>query len=368
MATILLGCDRNGNDESTRDTVAKILRKAGHTVEVLGVGPGNLQPEMMKSSSKGKISVYLQANSLETYADWEDGLKPGGYYHVKYAYFGLRGDIAEYESCREPGFHTMKLTHDNDRNDGYEQRYAGKTPAEISELCKKYYTIVPGASATEIGNNLVKAIDGESLGSDSSSSKSTSSSGTSIKEALKKAVSKWDGDVEIRLENDTVYVNKIKDPTTAKLTLTEYTNIIYDSLTVNDVNPDTINHLTSKFDDYALEYSDKTLIKRFGEVSKKIKIPKSVKKLEEAEEYFNREWNKIRRDDGRSVECKVQGNTHWKTGKWVRVYIPSFYIDDYMYIIKCSHDEDGTGNWTTSLTLVDYPPSFGTFKDEEESS
>ena len=39
-----------------------------------------------------------------------------------------------------------------------------------------------------------------------------------------------------------------------------------------------------------------------------------------------------------------------------------FFIDDYMYITRLSADEDGTGNWVTSLTLVDYPPSFGTFE------
>ena len=46
--------------------------------------------------------------------------------------------------------------------------------------------------------------------------------------------------------------------------------------------------------------------------------------------------------------------------------MPSFFIDDYMYIIRTSHDEDGTNNWLTSLTLVDYPPSFGTYEEETE--
>ena len=37
-----------------------------------------------------------------------------------------------------------------------------------------------------------------------------------------------------------------------------------------------------------------------------------------------------------------------------------------MYIIRSSQEEDGTNNWLTSLTLVDYPPSFGTYEEEEE--
>ena len=43
-------------------------------------------------------------------------------------------------------------------------------------------------------------------------------------------------------------------------------------------------------------------------------------------------------------------------------------IDDYMYISRASADEDGSSNWLTGLTLVDYPPSFGTFEEEEETS
>ena len=37
-----------------------------------------------------------------------------------------------------------------------------------------------------------------------------------------------------------------------------------------------------------------------------------------------------------------------------------------MYISKVSHDEDNTGNGSTGITLVDYPPSFGVEIEEEE--
>ena len=39
-----------------------------------------------------------------------------------------------------------------------------------------------------------------------------------------------------------------------------------------------------------------------------------------------------------------------------------------MYISKCSHDEDANGPWTASLTLVDYPPSFGADTSSKSSS
>ena len=88
----------------------------------------------------------------------------------------------------------------------------------------------------------------------------------------------------------------------------------------------------------------------------------------EALEFAKTEWNKIRRDDGRQVECKVQGSLSYKPGLWARVFLPSYFIDDYMYITKVSNEEDGTNNWTTNLTLVDYPPSFGVPEETDGGS
>ena len=352
MANIILGCDRNGNDESTRDTVAAILKKAGHTVDVLGVGPGNIQPAMMESSSKGKISVYLQANSLETYADWEDGIK-NGYYHVKYAYFGLRGDLPELESCREPGFSTMKLTHDNDRSDGYEQRYAGKTPKEISEICKQYYTIVPGATAEEIGNNLVKAMNGETTDSNTSSSSST------IKSAICDVMYNWDGEAELFIRDETVHIRKIQSPSKTTLSLVEGNNVHLNSVSINDYNPASVNYLTATFGDYELTIQDELRVKRFGKIEYEVTIDEDIKTLDEAKEFLQREWNKLQRDNDHSLEVSVRGHPKWQVGRWCYVYFPSYGLEEYMYISSVSHDDSASDSWKCNLTLVDYPPGFG---------
>ena len=177
-------------------------------------------------------------------------------------------------------------------------------------------------------------------------------------------MSKWDGDVEIRLEEDTVYVNKIPDPTTAKITIDEFNNAFYDSITVTDINSETTNKLVLKFKDYELTIKDDTLIKRFGEKKDTCKVTDDVKTLKDAKAFLNREWNKIRRDDGRQVELKVNGDPKWKTGMWVRVYLPSYFIDDYMYISKCSNDEDVGYIWNIIITLVDYPHRFGAYVEE----
>ena len=79
---------------------------------------------------------------------------------------------------------------------------------------------------------------------------------------------------------------------------------------------------------------------------------------EEALDFAKREWNKIKRDNGRTLECQTIGSANWITGEWCKVYLPSFDIDGYMYIIRTSQTSEG-GDWSCNLSLVDYPPGWG---------
>ena len=360
MASIVLGCDSNGvNDEGCRDTIAEILEKAGNDVEKLGIAPGPFANYSYSSSASGKIGVYIMADSIVSIADLVYGNT-----NFKYGYFVIRGDLGLPRMSTMEHFQNNPIRPDSDCTSVCD-KLAGKSYGEMNEIIKDRAHIVFGTTPEEMGNNLVKAMGGEVDSEDNSTT-----SASTIKEALKKAVSGWDGDVQINLIKDTVYVNKIPSPTEARLEITEYDNAIYDTITVTDINPLTINHLTLIYEDYKLLLKDDTLIKRFGKHFKEIEADETVESLEDAEKYLQREWNKIRRDDGRQIELKVKGGPGWKTGEWAYVYLPSFYIEDYMYITKCSHEEDGTGNWTANLTLKDYPPSFGvdTESTEEENT
>jgi len=363
LSTVVVGCDVNqGNDSQVQNTVCKALEKQGHTVEKLAIKPGPFAAYDWgeKGNPRGKIGVYIIADGIFSIAD--RFANPAGF---KYVYFIIRGDLVDRPRMRtRKDFETRPIGADADCT-GVCSKIKGKTFTQMNEIVKKKCYIVFGTDAQEMADELIKAMGGDTS---SSSSKSKESTGSSIKEALKKAVSKWDGEVEIRLVGDTVYVNKIKDPTTTKLVINEYDNALYDNVNVTDVNPGTINHLTCTYKKYELTLKDDLLIKRFGKIKKKIACPSNIKSLKEAEAFLQREFNKIRRNDGRSVECKVVGDTKWREGVWVRVYLPSYFIDDYMYVSKCSHDEDGNGPWTASLTLVDYPPSFGGDTSSSKSS
>lgn len=353
MSTIVLGCDSNGvNDKQCRDTVAKLLENAGHKVEKLSIGPGLFAKKSYDKSSKGKIGVFLIAAGTFSIADLYYGKT-----HFKYAYFGIRGDIPSQKAGREPGFSTLKIGKDPDCTSVC-SKIAGLTFKQMNEKLKDKVHIVGGSSPTEIGKNIVKAMGGSYT--DSSSSSDSSSS---IKEALKEVLSGWDGDVECYIRNDTVHIQKISDPSTAKLSLLESRDVFYDSVSVTDVNPSTPNYLEVNYKDKIITIKDDSLIKRFGKIKSSIQAT-GVKSVKDAESFAKKEWAKIRRDNGHKLECKVLGNTKWKVGQWVRVYIPSFNIDDYMYLSKVSQD-DNEGDWVANLTLVDYPPSLGEPKEEE---
>lgn len=96
----------------------------------------------------------------------------------------------------------------------------------------------------------------------------------------------------------------------------------------------------------------------------------TVKKIpitdpKKAMEFALREWNKIKRTSGHTLETQVFGSNHWQVGEWCKVYIPSMneYID--MYITKIDNSSDSGSEWTTSLTLSDYAPSLSSVDESE---
>ena len=359
----------DGNENSRINDVCQALKKNGHTATNGGVGPNTVQSHGNSSASKGQIGVFIVGGSdAGMYVDFRDGLKRG-YYNYKYMWVVFASETAttdKWITCNGLANTQLVRAHD-DNYSGSNIESVGKSAKSYFDANKQYIGYAcgkKGCSFNDVIQNFIKAIGGDT----SSSEDGGNASASTIKEALKKAVSGWDGDVEIRVEEDTVYVNKIKVPTETQLVINEFDNVQYDSVTVTDINPQTVNKLTCNYNGYELTLQDDLLIKRFGENAETVEVDEFVKNYDDAVSFLQRSWNKIRRDDGRQVELKVDGDNKWKTGQWARVYLPSFYIDDYMYITRMSSDEDGTNNWANSLTLVDYPPSFGTYEEEEETS
>lgn len=347
MSTIVLGCDDNGvNDAEYQSTVASILEKAGHTVEKCAIESNAFASYSDGSNGKnpnGKIGIYLIAAGTYSIADATYGTS-----RFKYNYFGIRPECSPNWECSD--FDTRPIGADADCPGWLCSKIAGNSFKRINEIVKEKSMVVTGKDATEMGNNLVKAMGGEI------SSDSKSDSASSIKQAIQEVLFPWNGEVECYVRDDTVHINRIPDPTKAKLSLVEGKNVYLDGISITDINPNTPNKLIVKWKKNSFIIKDEERIKRFGEVTKT--ITSSNKNESSAIAFAYREWNKLLKESERRLELKIKGGPEWRVAKWVRTYIPSFGINGYMYITKCSHD-DNSSDWDVNLTLEDYPPDLG---------
>ena len=351
MATVVLGCDHNNSaDSKWQNTVASALEKAGNTVEKLSIGPNAFASYSYSGKAKGKIGVFLLAAGLTSICDLYDGNT-----NFKYAYFGIRGDIGNGISSQND-FDTKGIhkDHHGDCISKSCNSFDGKTYPQINKITKAKCAAVYGGTPEEMGQNIIKAMGGET-------SSSGTSTGSSIKNAIQEVLYEWNGDVECYLRNDTIYINKIRDPTSAKLQLVEDVNVFMDGISITDIDPNTPNKLIVKWKNNTFTIKDDARINRFGEVSKT--ITSTNKSEKDAVDFAYYEWNKLLKDSGRKLECKVDGGPEWRIGQWVRVYIPSFNLNGYMYLTKVSHDDNL--KWKTNLTLEDWPPDLGTKPTEK---
>lgn len=357
MTTYHIGTDNivgKTTDYNVVSKMIKVLEKEGHTCKHLGVGPNVVQANGLSSSSKGAVGIYVVGGSdIGTYVDFRDQLERGGY-HYKYVWFAFASWTATTDKwITENGLKNTPLVRAHDDNFSSQSSiapYLGKSADNFFQKNKSIMNYVYGQTPEELAKKILAG------GGDASSSDS-SSSGSTIKDAIKDVMYGWDAEAELFVRDDTVYIRKIQSPSKSSLRLIEGENIELNSVSINDINPASVNYLTCEFQDKILTISDDESIKRFGKIESSVTVEDSITKLEDAKEFIEREWGKIRRENGRSLECKVQGEVKWKQGLWCYVYLPSFNIDDYMYITKVSHDDDGL--WNTNLTLVDYPPGFG---------
>ena len=163
MATIVVGCDKNGhNDAEYQKNVAKILEDAGHTVEILPVDSNEYARYSYDSSkSKGKLGVFLIAAGTFSIGDATFGKT-----YFDYNYFGIRPECSPNWDVGD--FDTKPIGSDNDARGGVTNKIAGKSFKEINEIVKSRSRVVTGKDATEMGNNLVAAISGSSPNNSSS--------------------------------------------------------------------------------------------------------------------------------------------------------------------------------------------------------
>lgn len=405
----------DGKESQYIQDVISELESAGKSATNGGVDPNK---ESLRNSKGSEDTVVFIVGGGRAGATWASFVKSvegkEDYAHTIVAYAGWTSN--PHVSCEAARTETLIAEWDSG---GFYQSwmpsyYEGHT---IVTFCEKYSSVLSFCCSDESASDLGKKIANGTCGGGSSEDEEGSSAST-IKDAIKEVLAEWDGEAECRAVNDTIYINKIPDPTTAELELLEGVNIIKDSVSITDVNPDTVNFLTVHWnggEDIVLR--DEKLIERFGEKPLELEAVKRVtvteeentsssedesdiettdestsdetttetettssssteevpvETYEEALTFANTEWAKIKRDNGHTLECKNIPGTEWQQGKWVKVQIPSFNEDLHMYITKSSQSESESG-WESNITLVDYPPGFGEPQetdntDEEEAN
>lgn len=379
----------DGKEQSYIQDVISELKAVGKQAESGGVGPNK---ESLRNSKGSEDTVVFIVGGGRAGATWASFVKSvegkKDYAHTIVAYAGWTSN--PHVSCEAARTETLIAEWDSG---GFYQSwmpsyYEGHT---IVTFCEKYSSVLSFCCSDESASDLGKKIANGTCGGGSSDEQGGSSAST-IKDAIKEVISYWDGEAECRVENDTVYINKVPDPSKATLELKEGVNILADSVSITDVNPDTVNFLTVHWSGGSdIVKRDEALIRRFGErpleleAVKRVTSSSSEESIEEesttttqteelpvetyseALEFANVEWAKIRRDDGHTIECSHLAGTEWKVGQWVKVTIPTFDEDCYMYINKVNHSESDSG-WESNVTLVDYPPSFGDPPEAEKET
>ncbi len=158
-------------------------------------------------------------------------------------------------------------------------------------------------------------------------------------------------------KGSTAYKNALKK---------RYTNVYnseYGNSSTNNSTNNTGNESINETNTQSSNISEKKWVQKT--------VEEPITNYEDAVKFAKLEVNKARRDNGHSLECKVLGSNKFKEGEWALVQIPSFDINDYMYITKVDHSLSSNDEWITALTLLDYPPSFGSGesnKIEEETN
>ena len=426
MTTYVVGCDDiNGSEQEYIDRVSAVLEDAGHTVEKRPVGPGFVQGYGRTSASSGKTAVFIVGGSDGgTYQDFVYGIGKQGYYHYDLCWFAFASWTAN-SWITEEGLKNTPLVRAHDDNFSTSTTgFVGKTAAQYFSENSQYIKMAYGDSPEELAEMILNG--GEESNDDGGSASTIKEAIKEVLAYWDgDAQCVVEGDImyihRIYDPDEPIILNKADGTTTEDYPpiLQTNDNIYQDTISITDYNPDTINILTVHSEVMAdIVYRNEKLISRFGEkpaerdAVKLVEVTKteevssddtttdltdastvdttttttddtttedtteettttktttSIEEVpcetpEEVEAFARREWNKIKREDGHTIELTTHGWPGWKVGRWVHLNIPEFDEYDPMYITKVSQSDDGESK--CQLTLADYPPSFGELKEE----
>lgn len=280
MSKYVVVSDKSGkNDQQCIEKVVQYLKDKGH--DAVGGGVNSNSESRLWQEGKDTIGIFLVNGAcLGTMLSLGEMVQKG---HCSSVFIGASKTI-----IGSPW--TDKANLDNEKyklalvNDGsnwkqewyqYNHKWTWQQASDNidgiglawGETCEDVAQAVLDGGGTSSGSG----------SSDSSSSEKKEPTPMSYLDMIKDLISVWDGDVEVKIRQNKMFINKVPQPN-PKLWIVDGTNVVSGQATVTDYNSDTINTLNVSYngDANTITITDEYLINRFGEVSADLKAEKIV--------------------------------------------------------------------------------------------
>lgn len=317
---VVLGCDTNTNDKEYQDTVASVLEQAGYQVEKLTIGPNYFATYSYDSSkAKGKVGIYLIAAGTYSIADATYGGTS-----FDYNYFGIRPDASPNWNAED--FDTKPIGADADCPQSLCAKIAGHSFKEINELVKDRSMCVTGKDATEMGNNLVAALGGQSTGGGTSGA-SVGGGAVSIPDKtfyglIKQIIGAIDG--VFIIANNMAYLLSFKDFYEYRDLYDKYVpvidrkDVLDNSLVRNWTTDGYYNSVEVTYADGIIKYQNDALVQQYGENTFYYSFPDDDEETAKAK--ADALLGAHIRDYSTEIQLSIFYNENITAGSWVKLH------------------------------------------------
>lgn len=276
MSNYIVGSDRSGNnDHDCNEKICEILRQNGNTAENIGVTP-NLEGSLKRG--KGNIGVFMvNGICIGTFDSVCNMVKAGGCDFVWFACPQSINPSNDWLSCESLKTRKIPIAHDdNFTPEPRRSELNGKyTIAEYCAENSQYVGYACGKDCEEVANAILNGGSGDGASTSGSDDGGNEPTPMTYLDMIKDLISVWDGDVEVKVRQDKMYINKIPKPK-PRLWAVESNNIVSGQAKISDYNSDTINTLHVPYNDKTITITDEYLIDRFGVVEATVEAVETV--------------------------------------------------------------------------------------------
>ena len=315
---IILGCDTNQNDSSVLDGVYNGLIQANYDVEKLSIGPSPFSAYGYKQDAKGKIGIYLMADSLFSYADG---------YHDLYDYdiFIIRGGVGGGINSQQD-FDSKPLGKDADCNSVCDE-FVGMTYPEMNEKAKGKCCAVYGGKTPEEALQAALSALGGQMPSQNSSNSSVGGAAVKIPEVtfyglIKQIIGAIDG--VFIIANNMAYLLSFEDMYKYRKKYEEHipkinvNQIIKDSVHQNWTISGYYNTIELTYKDGVIKCQYDALVQQYGENVFHYEFPNDD---EETAKYKAEALLAAHiRDYSTDIDLQILYDPNITAGSWVKVH------------------------------------------------